>query len=342
MLFSLSILAIIAVILLIWFFVEKSRRKRHPVSAGIDPSVTLAHTAEFELYSNSFSHCSRKVRLVLAELGIQVKHHSIDLIETGCYQTISPAYLKVNPSGVIPTLVHNGHPVYESDDILDYVQSVAGSAAPQLIPADPALKNRMHEWLTFCSISTDDALSNMETRAGSCIPALTVPLFVTSIQYIPLRRILVGLLFHFDKKRPVLFTTSKLLGLRRMMSLKPVRTLIDSASFHMVHHLARLNAELIERGSDWIAGDNYSLADVSIGCMLFRLDEIGWLSYCSRARNIDAVLSYYQRIKSRSSWSEAITACTHPVISKAEQDLAHALDSEPSMYDLIYGKTMPN
>lgn len=340
MAFSAGISIVVAVALLAWFFIEKSQRKRRVVRGGIDRTVTLAHTEEFELYSNSFSHCSRKARLVLAELGIQAKHNPIDLIETGWYQTISPAYLKINPSGLVPTLVHNGHPVYESGDILDYAQSVAGPIAPQLVPDDPVLNRRMQEWLAFCSISSEDALANMESQAGSCIPALTLPMFVTSIQYIPLRRILIGFLFHFDKKRPLIFTLSKLLGLRRMMSLKLVRDMKDAASKHMTKHLDRLNTQLIEQGGDWVLGHDYSLADVSIGCMLCRLDETGWLKYFSGTGSLGAVLSYYERIKSRPSWDKAITSCAHPIISKAEKDLSDAVSASPAMAELIYGKSI--
>ena len=191
---------------LAWFIVEKRRRRTHPVQGGIDRSISLPHAAPLELYSNSFSHCSRKCRLVLAELGLAAKHHSIDLIETGWYQTISPAYLKINPSGLVPTLVHDGHPVFESDDILAYAAELAGSDAPSLIPDAPELQSRMQGWLDFCTISSADAMAGMEAKAGSCVPGLTLPMFVSTIQYVPLRNILVGFLFHFDKKRPALFT----------------------------------------------------------------------------------------------------------------------------------------
>ena len=53
---------------LIWYIFEKSRRKTYPMEGGIHPSISLPHTEPLELYSNSFSHCSRKARLVLAEL----------------------------------------------------------------------------------------------------------------------------------------------------------------------------------------------------------------------------------------------------------------------------------
>ena len=61
---------------LIWFLIEKRRRRTHPVKGGIDPSISLPHTEPIELYSNSFSHSSRKCRLVLAELGTALRSPS--------------------------------------------------------------------------------------------------------------------------------------------------------------------------------------------------------------------------------------------------------------------------
>lgn len=326
--------------LLLWFLIEKRRRRIHPVTGGIDRSTVLPHTDTIELYSNSFSHCSRKCRLVLAELGIEAKHHSIDLIETGWYQTISPAYLRVNPAGLVPTLVHKGHPVYESDDILAYAAKIAAADTPQLVPEDPLLLKQMNEWLEFCSISSDDAMAGMETRAGACIPGLTMPMFVSTIRYIPLRNILVGFLFHFDKKRPAMFTASKLLGLRRMMVQKPLRKLMHQSRDHMRGHLATLNGALQQHRQNWILGDDYSLADITIACILLRLDETGWLHWFDQNSDIGEVMAYYQRLKSRPAWDLAITAHAHPIVTKARSDLAEAINSNPALAKLIYGPTL--
>jgi len=115
----------------------------------LHPDVLVPHEAAFEFHDNAFSHCSRKTRLQMAELGIPFVHKPIDLIETGSYQTLSPACLKVSPSGLIPTLVHNGHPVYESDDIMAYAVSQAAHGAEadtlrQTRPVDGAKWTALH------------------------------------------------------------------------------------------------------------------------------------------------------------------------------------------------------
>ncbi len=322
---------------LVWFVVEKRRRQTHPVQGGIDRSISLPHTESLELYSNSFSHCSRKCRLVIAELGLTAKHHSIDLIETGWYQTISPAYLKINPSGLVPTLVHNGHPVNESDDILAYAAELAGPNAPSLIPDSPELQSRMKDWLDFCSISSADAMAGMEAKAGACIPGLTLPMFVSTIQYVPLRNILVGFLFHFDKKRPALFAASKLLGLRRMMALKPLQKMMHQSRDHMREHLQTLDEALESSGGDWILGDQFSLADITLSCLLLRLDETGWLSWFEQTVQIKRVTDYYRRLQARPAWTEAISDHAHPIVTRAKIDLSSAVTADPSMRERIYG-----
>jgi glutathione S-transferase len=325
----------------VWFLYEKSRRRSHPVSGGVDRSQTLPHQAPFELYSNSFSHCSRKTRLAMDELKIDYQYHPIDLIETGWYQTISPQYLKVNPSGLLPTLVHEGHPVYESDDILSYAQSAAGTDAPKLVPQDPGLKATMDKWLAFCAIESGNPMGSMASKAGACIPGLTMPLFITAIRYIPLQRIMVGFLFHSDKQRPAFFSAAKFLGLRTLMSIKPLRRVVHASRDHMCRHLLTLNEQLAITEGRWILGENYSLADISIGCLLLRLEETGWLIYFEKTLKIDELRDYYHKLKARPNWQTAIVNHGHPIIEQAKLDLANMTARDPELYQRVYSGETP-
>ncbi|MEM6583342.1 MAG: glutathione S-transferase family protein [Pseudomonadota bacterium] len=322
---------------LIWFLIEKSRRRTHPVVGGIDRGKTLTHTQDVELYSNAFSHCSRKSRFVLAELGIEAKHHAIDLIETGGYQTLSPDYLRVNPAGLVPTLVHKGHPVFESDDILTYAQTIAPLNAPKLVPTQRDQQEAMQEWLSFCAIVSADLFGGMKDRAGACIPGLTMPLFATSIRYIPLRKILIGFLFHPSMKSPALFTAFKVLGFRRMMVMRHLRKLVHTSRDHMRVHLDTLDHALANHGQPWILGEAFSLADVTIACLLLRLEETTWLDWYMQSGTLPHVTEYYRRLQARPAWSEAIVAHAHPIIEQAKRDLSKAVSSDPSFAVLLYG-----
>jgi glutathione S-transferase len=295
----------------------------------------LPHDAAFELYGNAFSHCSRKTRLVMAELGIPFVHKPIDLIETGSYQTLSPDYLRVNPSGLIPTLVHNGHPVYESDDIMAYAVSQAAPGAPLLVPADAALRTSMDDWIVFGNLSSTAPTADMEKRIGACVPALTLPLFITTIRYIPLQRILFGFLFHPDKARPMFFSLARLLGLKRMLSLQPIRKMVNSGRRFMEAHLRRIDDALGQSGGPWILGAQFSLADITLACVLLRLEETGFLASYLEKGGLARIDAYYQRLQARPSWKAAIVDVTHPIITQGASDLRDARVRDPEIARML-------
>lgn len=328
---------LLLIILGVWFFVEKRRRKSYPMSGGLHEDISLPYEQEFELYGNSFSHCSRKTRIAMAELGIAYKHRPIDLIETGKYETISPHYLRVNPAGILPTLVHNGHPIYESDDILAYAaQQASGNAAP-LVPADETARAEMQAWIDRASISSSDAMGAMERDAGACIPGLTMPIFMTSIRYIPLHKIAVGLLFHPDKVRPIFFTASKVRGLRAMLRMGSMQKIIHRSRDLMIRHLTEFQDHLTNKGGPWVMGNQYTLADVTWSCIFLRLDETGWLDHFFEQGNFDRLSSYYNQVKARPSWQAAILDKSHPIIDKASADLKRAISEDANIAHILRG-----
>lgn len=318
-----------------WFVLERSRRRTRSVTGGAHPEISLPHSAPFELYGNAFSHCSRKTRLVMAELGIDYVHKPIDLIETGRYETLSPAYLRVNPSGLIPTLVHHGHPVYESDDIMAYASLHAAPGAPKLFPDEGDLRARMEEWIRFGNLSSHAPTAEMATRIGACVPALTLPLFITCIRYIPLRRILFGALFHPDKARPMFFAAAKVLGLKRMLSLKPIKEMVGNGRRFMRAHLCKIDQALAEAKGPWILGSSFTLADITLGCVLLRLDETGFLKSFLDQGGLERVARYHARLQERSSWKAAIVDITHPIIERGVRDLGDARTRDPVIAQML-------
>ena len=62
-----------------------------------------------ELYHSINSVCAQKVRIALAEKGLPYQEH---LMTLGGDQ-FDPAYMKLNPNAVVPTLLHDGQPVIE-------------------------------------------------------------------------------------------------------------------------------------------------------------------------------------------------------------------------------------
>ena len=94
-----------------------------------------------ELYHSGLTTCSKQVRLCLAEKGLDYVSHYIELWR---YENLSPEYLKLNPNGVVPTLVHDGQPVINSFVINEYIEDVFTD--PPLRPAEARARARMRLW----------------------------------------------------------------------------------------------------------------------------------------------------------------------------------------------------
>ena len=61
------------------------------------------------------STCSQKLRIFLSVKGIEWQSHHVNLARKE-HQT--PYYMGINPRGLVPTLVHDGNVIIESNDIL--------------------------------------------------------------------------------------------------------------------------------------------------------------------------------------------------------------------------------
>ena len=83
-----------------------------------------------ELYHSVNSVCAQKVRIALAEKGLSYAEH---LMTLGGDQ-FDPAYMKLNPNAVVPTLIHDGQPIVESSVILYYLDEAFPER--QLMPTD--------------------------------------------------------------------------------------------------------------------------------------------------------------------------------------------------------------
>ncbi len=297
----------------IWYIWEKKHRVSHPVKGGIDTSVTLPHKQEFELYHNALSLCSKKARICLDELGIPYKSHHIHLIETGYYQTLSRHFLNINPAGVLPALVHKGHPVYESHDIIDYAAKQSGQPA-LLVPEDQEQLALMQYWSDKASVFGEDTRPGMAQYAGNCISVLTLPLFASGMTATPFRYALMGLLFHRLKIRAVMFSLFKIIGLSGMVKIPLIMKELKTARHYMHIHLDELEKHLESTGP-WLIGEQFTLADVSWMPMFERFREADWLEYFLKGR--PALAAYWQRLKSRDSYQSAIIDCGHPTIDIA-------------------------
>jgi glutathione S-transferase len=94
-----------------------------------------------ELYHHGTSVCAAKPRIAMFEKGLDWKGHYVDILKG---EQFTPEYLKLNPRGEVPTLVHDGRIVRESTLIGEYLDE----AFPQvpLRPIEPFERFKMRAW----------------------------------------------------------------------------------------------------------------------------------------------------------------------------------------------------
>jgi glutathione S-transferase len=63
------------------------------------------------LYHYWSSVCSQKVRMCLAEKNLEWQSRHVDIF---AFENYEPAYTRLNPKAVVPTLDHNGRILIES------------------------------------------------------------------------------------------------------------------------------------------------------------------------------------------------------------------------------------
>ena len=93
------------------------------------------------LYDFGNSVCCQKVRITLRAKALDWESVKVDLFKAEQYDQ---KYLKLNPRGMVPTLVHDGKPIIKSTLICEYLDDAFPE--PRLKPADPELQARMRLW----------------------------------------------------------------------------------------------------------------------------------------------------------------------------------------------------
>jgi glutathione S-transferase len=94
-----------------------------------------------KLFTAHNSICTQKVFLTLIEKGLPWTSEYVDLFNNEQYR---PEYLKLNPKGVVPTLIHEGRAIIESTLICEYLDQTFPE--PSLVPASAYERSQMRRW----------------------------------------------------------------------------------------------------------------------------------------------------------------------------------------------------
>ncbi|KAL6966584.1 glutathione transferase [Sarracenia purpurea var. burkii] len=117
-------------------------------------------TKEVVLLSTWPSQFGMRVKIALAEKGVEYEHKEDDLDnKSSLLLQMNPIYKK------IPILIHNGKPVCESLIVLQYIDEVWKDKCP-LLPSDPYLKAQARFWADFIDKKIIDGGRNLWATKG--------------------------------------------------------------------------------------------------------------------------------------------------------------------------------
>lgn len=231
------------------------------------------------LYQGSTSVCSIKVRLVLAEKDLPWRGEVLDLQAGDQHR---PAYLALNPNGVVPTLVHDGHVLLESTLIMEYLDEAF--PAPPLMPADAFLRARARLWMK----RIDDVLH----------AACSTITFATANRRVLLRKSPAELQAHFARIPDAAYRERQRLSVEQGLAAPHVA----DALRHYDRYIGDMERALGEGA--WLAGADYSLADAAATPYLNRARMLGMEAlWSARPR----VADWLARVGARTSFDRAVT-----------------------------------
>lgn len=231
-----------------------------------------------ELYHSTHSTCSQKVRLCLAEKGLAWTGHHLNLRR---FDQLKPAFLALNPAGMVPVLVDDGRVLAESRIINEYLEDAY--PAVRLAPSEPFARARTRLWTRY----SDEVLTQ----------AIKLPSFAKNIAP-ELRRMDPAQVAAMIERIPNP-------GVRARWKRAATEGIAPGELAPSIAQLAemaeRMDAALAE--GPWLAGQDYSLADIDVAPYVQRLVRVELFHLVeSRPR----VADWYARITARPAYAKAM------------------------------------
>jgi glutathione S-transferase len=230
------------------------------------------------LYHGMASTCSKKVRMCLYEKNADFESRLLDLQK---FEQHSTEYLAINSNGVVPTLVHNGRSITESSVIIEYIDDVF--PAIPLSPEDAFERAQMRLWIRFSDEVAYKAVyaptwQKLRHRAEEGLAGENL---TGTLSKIP--------------------TAERRDRWQRMAQGGFTQTEIDAAYQLMQTCLDRAEKQLLK--TNWLAGKNFSLADIAILPFIDRIANLRPEFLVGMERR--SVREWLSRAKNRSSFEKA-------------------------------------
>ena len=105
--------------------------------------------------------------IVLEELGVPCERVTLDFKKG---DTREPEFLRLNPNGKVPVIVHDGTPIWESAAITMYLGEVFG-VEKGLYPRPGPKRGEAMKWITWTNVTFGDAVARWLRNTSEWFPA---------------------------------------------------------------------------------------------------------------------------------------------------------------------------
>lgn len=248
-----------------------------------------------------------KAKLALDEKGIQYTEKKIDIIGGG---SLEPWYIKLNPSGSAPTLVAGEKVIPESADIVRWADEQGNGP----LGGDKVDRKFVSEWITKVDSWDGNLYAAAFSGAGSVLK-------LSNNHKIKVAEAAA-------KKSPDLADVYK----QKVESLKKIneepsdKAKVAANKEQLVGLLDEANSRL--NSTKYLAGDEYSMADVIFTPVLYRIPQVSQDKELLDPRV--NVKKYWGELKKRPSYKTTFSSSDNPF-----QAASTAL---PSLGSILYSK----
>ena len=232
-----------------------------------------------ELYTHPMSPCAQKVRLVLAEKDLEWTKHHVELQQK---ENLRPEYLKLNPLGVVPTLVHDGEPVIESSIICEYLEDTFPQVS--LRPESTLQRARMRYWMKHVDVKLHPSCGTLQWPMVMRDALMEKP---------------------EEERQAILEKIPE--KPRRERQKRLVKMGLDSpdvADAVRIYRKTVLDMEKALADSKWVVSEDFSLADVCLAPYFQTLLQFNWTALFDK--DCPRVTDWLSRCQERESYQVAV------------------------------------
>ena len=233
---------------------------------------------ELILFNAPQSTCSQRVRFVLEAKGLAFEERKLDLFAG---DQLKPDYLKINPNGVVPSLMHDGRVVIDSSVIMEYLDEVF-PAPERLVPEDAVARAAMRALMRFID-EVPAAAIRVPSYNLAFLPAFQA---MTEAEFLALA-----------ESKPLRKEFLLTMGRAGFPDAE-----MKSAMDRLARSIRRMDDALRASGGPFMLGPRLTLADIAVMPVIVRLQDIN-------------LITMWDDHPAVGTWLAAIQA--HPTYAKA-------------------------